>query len=422
VALDGVELWKIYPDFLGNRIPGTNKYWAHINMEPGAHKIESRTKFSGYIYGFSQYNSYGWPAAMVLNDLTDTVDTEPPEYTSAFDCGIYTVHATELKNGPADWIPYQEDTGISDIRLLPESYNIVLEYITSPDIPKDPPSFEFDFQLRVLDRYKKASGVFIIEDNAGNYLIDSIVYNFDLPNLQITMQKYTASDKITPGTVVPIKIYADCDDWNTYPATNFQFELIYNTKSMIYDGRTDAGEILGSGWTISASDELLDGENSILFITGNGNTAISGNGVLAEPHFLILLSDSAECKPYFGGIKFGLRDSCLLYSSKQGSLYSNTCARNLRPIKTFGQDYFINAFYDKAGDRLNISYGIGLEANTRLELFDSFGMLVETVISDNLKPGKYRTETTPGSLTSGIYFLRISTGPYVTVAPVAVVR
>jgi hypothetical protein len=166
--------------FTYNQIPTTNLYWAKLAMNPGAHKIvgNGKTKFGGYIYGFSYADSYGWPAAMALNKL-DITDTLPPVLTKAGDCGTFYVNATEKRNGKADDNPRQVDQGVRTIELLDGSINYNLT-ITNPDPFVDyPPVYTADFVLEVKDKSQDAFAVFSVTDNYGNFSIDSVSYEAD---------------------------------------------------------------------------------------------------------------------------------------------------------------------------------------------------------------------------------------------------
>ncbi|MFM7157405.1 MAG: hypothetical protein ACKO0Y_06295, partial [Bacteroidota bacterium] len=100
VTLDGKPIWIRQPTFLSNRIPGTNLFWQNVNVAPGPHRVTSQTRFGGYIYGFSSFDSYGWPAAMAIRKL-DEVDTLPPVLTFEEECGDFTYTATEVRSfGP----------------------------------------------------------------------------------------------------------------------------------------------------------------------------------------------------------------------------------------------------------------------------------------------------------------------------------
>ncbi len=188
IILDGEFVVKKDPLFLVNQIPETNLYWARINLQPGAHRISSngKTKFGGYIYGFSRWESYGWPAAMALNKL-DKLDTVPPPLEVVEDCGQYCITATELVNGDSKDDPRQEDTGISAITMIegedpdnPISYNYELELKTAPVIKPDPMITRFEFCFNVIDPTKDAKAVFTVLDRAGNVTIDSVFYTADL--------------------------------------------------------------------------------------------------------------------------------------------------------------------------------------------------------------------------------------------------
>ncbi len=188
IFLDGSSIVSKDPLFLVNQIPETNLYWARINLQPGAHRLTSngKTKFGGYIYGFSQFESYGWPAAMALNQL-DKLDTVPPPLEIVEDCGQYCITATELVNGDAKDDPRQEDTGISAITMIkgedpdnPVSYNYELELKTAPVIKPDPMITRFEFCFNVIDPTKDAKAIFVVLDRAGNSTIDSVSYTADL--------------------------------------------------------------------------------------------------------------------------------------------------------------------------------------------------------------------------------------------------
>jgi hypothetical protein len=61
VMFDGEEISKKSQLFLYNQIPNTNIYWGRTNISQDIHTITSNTKISGYINGFSGFNSYAWP-------------------------------------------------------------------------------------------------------------------------------------------------------------------------------------------------------------------------------------------------------------------------------------------------------------------------------------------------------------------------
>ncbi len=187
ITIDGKKIWTIEQSFPYNQIPETNLFWAKIMVDPGAHAVKGDTKFGGYIYGFSSYDTYGWPAAMAIRKL-DEVDTLPPLIAIDGLCGEYIINAWELRDGGIDDDPRQVDQGISEHpELLMDEINNAYSYnFDKPKLPEDwqgwPPSYqpeEYTFTMSVIDKYADAFAVFAVFDRYGNVGIDSIRYETD---------------------------------------------------------------------------------------------------------------------------------------------------------------------------------------------------------------------------------------------------
>lgn len=185
IKLDGVPITQIESRFTYNKIPNTDMYWAKIPVSPGAHRItgDGKVKFGGYIYGFSNWDSYGWPAAMAINKL-DEVDTLPPVLARTGECGSYIYEATELRNGLPNDDPRQVDQGIVNIELLEDSYNYDLTILSPNPFKTYPPVYVASFALNVIDKTKDAFAIFSVTDKYGNYTIDSV--SFEAAKLTIT--------------------------------------------------------------------------------------------------------------------------------------------------------------------------------------------------------------------------------------------
>ncbi len=193
---DGRAIVDIVPSFTSNKIPETNLYWARFAINTGPHKIGSNGEapFGGYIYGFKNVDSYGWPAAMALKNLGET-DTVPPVLKVEGECGEWKVHVTELTIDPnenAD--PRQIDSKvwtepaiiIRDSTLdntYYNSYNISdVQYINNSGQPEDwkyEPHEDYWFTFSVVDKFKDAKCYFYVADNVGNISVDSVEYFAD---------------------------------------------------------------------------------------------------------------------------------------------------------------------------------------------------------------------------------------------------
>lgn len=176
IQLDGTPLWQVQPQLLQRNVPRTNLYTAQIKLNPGSHIIAGSGTFSGHVYGFGNFNSYGMPAAVALKRI-NRIDTLPPTVAKTDSCGNYHYYVTELKNSPGDPKVAQRDQGIYSVELVQYlSENYKLRYITAPTIPYDPIAWQFEFALEVIDPTRNATGIVTIVDRAGNTVSDTSRY------------------------------------------------------------------------------------------------------------------------------------------------------------------------------------------------------------------------------------------------------
>ncbi len=177
LTLDGKPIWQLEPKFVFNRIPGTDLFWAKLMVRPGAHVVKGNTKFGGYIYGFSEADGYGWPAATAFNKVDET-DTLPPELYVSENCGVFTLRTTELRNGKPDDDPRQIDQGVNIIELLDGTENFELYFFK--EFKNYPPVYDYTFILRVIDKKKPGVAYLQITDRAGNYRLDTFYFHPDI--------------------------------------------------------------------------------------------------------------------------------------------------------------------------------------------------------------------------------------------------
>ncbi len=184
IKIDGKYIYNTTPSFLGNRIPGTNLYWARMGMASGAHVIMGDTPFGGEIYGYGQFDSYGWPAATAFRQLNQ-FDTLPPVLTKVEECGDFTYLSTEIRNFKVNDTLNHTETGVREIDFVDtadaKSYNYRIVLLTSEGkdiqdnrVPTDRNNFKMTFRLEVIDKTKSAFAKFYVMDRALNITYDSV--------------------------------------------------------------------------------------------------------------------------------------------------------------------------------------------------------------------------------------------------------
>jgi len=189
VTIDDQRVVDIQPAFAGARIPGTNLYWAFItSLNQGTHKLKGDTPFGGYIYGFANFDSYGWPAATAFGNLSE-IDTLPPIVTFPPGCFEWLVKNVDdpehERNGNEGDNPRQIDVGVS---VLPTLQAGSFNFDDPVAVDKDGkeiewnsynPNYEFYYKVKVTDPYQNAQANLRVIDDVGNFTDTTIIYNVD---------------------------------------------------------------------------------------------------------------------------------------------------------------------------------------------------------------------------------------------------
>lgn len=134
----------------------------------GVYKIRAKQPFGAYSYGFSPYESYGYPTATELFNL-ENPDTIPPKPEWLDSCGIvYIGTVTDMPNDSAI------RSNIASIALhpYPESFNVDFSY--SNFEPGETPTVAWE--LKVKDISKDARGVITFADKRGTDTTIAIEY------------------------------------------------------------------------------------------------------------------------------------------------------------------------------------------------------------------------------------------------------
>ncbi|MBK7412626.1 MAG: choice-of-anchor D domain-containing protein [Ignavibacteria bacterium] len=192
LEIDGIPVYQhpaaVAPKLLSTKMPN-GLHWASLDFGPSAaaHRISGNgeVSFGGYIYGYGQFDAYGWPAAAGFRP-TGFVDTMPPLIKGDSICGDYTFEATELRNIPDPPAAVIKDTdqietGIAMIDTVPgsNSYNYELVLETAQTFPGDPSYKRFKYQWKVIDKSKDAFCIYFVRDFYDNMTLDTCWYFAD---------------------------------------------------------------------------------------------------------------------------------------------------------------------------------------------------------------------------------------------------
>ncbi len=134
----------------------------------GVYKIRAKLPFAAYAYGFSDYDSYGFPTSVALGDLTKP-DTVAPVTTFEETCeGCYkNITVTDLPEDP------DIRSNLAEIYMdSKESYNYDFswkEFVAGEDASTT-------WNACPVDKSQDARAVIYFKDRRGNTFIDTLIY------------------------------------------------------------------------------------------------------------------------------------------------------------------------------------------------------------------------------------------------------
>ncbi len=141
-----------------------------FQIPSGTYQMRGPRPFAGYLYGFSSYDSYGYPLSVAVGNLSKP-DTVAPEVTHTQDCdGNVTAQTTDYPNDDAI------RTNLAVIRLVASS-SFNYEFVDKSN-EKFVPNMDrsTQYMLRVVDLSQDARAVVSISDGAGNVTFDTVTY------------------------------------------------------------------------------------------------------------------------------------------------------------------------------------------------------------------------------------------------------
>ncbi|MCK5742213.1 MAG: T9SS type A sorting domain-containing protein, partial [Chlorobi bacterium] len=185
VYFDGEPLSSL--NTIATPVRGTNIDYLRIEVQPGAHRIESIGKIAGYITGAGKFNAYAYPMTTGLNRTTLPDSAKPTTEIESYDCGDYVIDAQEKVTNFEDH-SLQYDSGLMKIFLIEDkSNNYELKIFKEEDFPGYGRIIQRMFNLNVLDKTQDAHASVAILDRAGNYSIHE--YDYFVEELETSVEE-----------------------------------------------------------------------------------------------------------------------------------------------------------------------------------------------------------------------------------------
>jgi photosystem II stability/assembly factor-like uncharacterized protein len=265
-----------------------------------------------------------------------------------------------------------------------------------------------------------SSGIYFSSDmgenwesrNSGliNFFIRKIVYNENSNTLfcfSSNNDVYRSSDK---GL-----------NWESVTSTGLQSinDIIVNSEGGIFVASQNDGIVLsednGDSWQeVNSGLNLpypgimsIDSEDKIYAASSNKVYTSSDNGSTWQ-------NTSSGLSSGFITSLYVDRDNTALVSLLGKGIYSTTPTTSAKTIKNIPSEYILLQNYPNPFNPVTeIEFSLPEESFIKLEIFNSIGEKISTLVSEYLSAGRFKYEWNAEGLPSGVYFYRLSANNFV---------
>jgi hypothetical protein len=247
---------------------------------------------------------------------------------------------------------------------------------------------------------------------AGKYSVTAqlgernVTVNAEAITLPVTITSSINPGEVTPGQKVAFKVNADIQG-NVGSAQINAMDILVNYDFNDLDFTGTVRSLNGWTWT-----PTLNG--NVLTVSGTGNPGLSGKKDLFEADFNAYLGDSTAFKVFVEAKTNDVFSKCLVIGNDTSTLkLSPICFSNGRFIRGSGLGYALSVSgQSPASDIAMIDYSIGISSNTIIELYNSMGQKVHTLLEGHVKEGAYQLSIDAHQLPAGMYTCILKSGPY----------
>ena len=259
--------------------------------------------------------------------------------------------------------------------------------------------------------------------------------------IKATTKRYNTSislpilRSISPGIILqyaPPKYYgpdfnieADFSKVKNIGLNSFILEIKFNKKELMYLNNINKGELLKNWDNISSYVYNLDNKYSILQIKASGTEFLDGKiGTLIKPVFVLLLNDSSVININLHSISFTNYDNCVNIQKNDGQIHLSYCGEQIRNIVISQNSFNLSSISANPNYESNtiLSYRVPYEVFTNIEIYNSFGEKIASIVSEQIREGEYFYNFDTRLISSGVYYVKMISGPFTKTLPINIIK
>ena len=206
-----------------------------------------------------------------------------------------------------------------------------------------------------------------------------------------------------PDEKIDISVYANIPQLS-YPLNNMNVLVSTNPYILKYINNSVKTDL--NGWNFEDEYDMAAGTVSF---QGTGNLATPYDGEVFRYKYEVFLG---EFKTSPVTIKSVQGECEIDFESFFTLEIENICFAEGRLVVPGDVQYSLALSPNPAGSEFEIDFGVGLEAKTTIEMYNSMGKKISVMTDKVLKPGEYVITMPTAEIPSGLYLVRIKSGPY----------
>ncbi|PKL85240.1 MAG: hypothetical protein CVV22_08870 [Ignavibacteriae bacterium HGW-Ignavibacteriae-1] len=197
----------------------------------------------------------------------------------------------------------------------------------------------------------------------------------------------------------------------------FDITLKFGKNDLRYFDQVEPGLGIIDWHTLDAQLIQFDDKYNLLHIWGEGDSDLIIGEDVIKPGFIVMLGDSGTINVEIHDATFYTADSCAVYTLNPGQMHMSYCGSHIRNLIISNLVYGIWAeqIISKNSGGTELNYNVAIESHTQVRIYNSTGVLVETVADNILKKGSYTHQIDLAKYSGGMYFVTMNSGPYTAV-------
>jgi hypothetical protein len=304
---------------------------------------------------------------------------------------------------------WQTPISITDARITgADADNFVVDYTDVIEVP--PGDFRTINVTFTPDEARLFTATLVLNTSVGYDINVNLRGTGEYLYYTVEKEEY----KQEPGFPVKVPVNLRVNELAKKTIPQLKLQISYN-DNMLYFDKIDFVDIANWNWNAPA---LIN--PGLIEVSGNGNLQTPFNGKVFEIQWTVFLADVKESSI---SVKPIMEDCPTKDTTVTNIKYSPFCFMDGRLVVTNPTNYYLKTPEpNPVNDNASISFGIGLDGFTTIDLYNSTGQKVHSFINENLVSGNYEFSINTAELTPGNYFLVLRSGHIVKTMKFIIVK